>query len=95
MCRTITVRLVNCFFIESKTRKREVWEQSLPQTNNIRNGILILFKDMHKAIAYPDYLIRGVARVPGARRKNIFAPPPTKTVEFEVKNRHESKEKNI
>jgi len=43
---------------------------------------------MRKAIAYPDNLIRGVARVPGARGKNIFAPPPTKTVEFEVKNRH-------
>jgi len=34
---------------------------------------------MHKAIAYPDNLIRGVARVPDAQeKKNIFVPPPTK-----------------
>jgi len=31
--------------------------------------------------------------VPGG--KNIFALPPTKTAEFEVKNRHEGAEKNI
>jgi len=52
---------------------------------------------MYKAIAYPDNLIRGVARVPGAREKEYFcpAPPPTKTAECEVKNRHESAEKHL
>jgi len=35
----------------------------------MRHDILILFKNMHKAIAYPDNLIKGVARVPGFWRK--------------------------
>jgi len=34
----------------------------------------------------------GLARVPCARGKNIFAPPPTKTTGFEVKNRHKTAE---
>jgi len=37
-------------------------------------------------------VINGVARLPGARGKNIFAPPPTKTAWFEVKNRRKSAE---
>jgi len=31
-------------------------------------------------------VINGVARVPTPGDKTIFAPPPTKTTEFEVKN---------
>jgi len=27
---------------------------------------------MHKPIVYPDILIRGMARVPGARKQKIF-----------------------
>jgi len=32
-------------------------------------------------------MVIGVERVPTPRDKTIFAPPPTKTAEFEVKNR--------
>jgi len=56
---------------------------------------------MHKATilsphSRPDNLIIGVTRVPvpGARgQKYIFAPLPTKTAEFKVKNGHERAEK--
>jgi len=37
-------------------------------------------------------LISGVARVPTPGDKPIFAPPPTKTAEFEVKNKRKSAE---
>jgi len=37
-------------------------------------------------------VISGVARVPTPEGKTIFAPPPTKTAEFEVKNRRKSAE---
>jgi len=32
-------------------------------------------------------VISGIARVPTHGDKTVFAPPPTKTAEFEVKNR--------
>jgi len=35
-------------------------------------------------------VISGVARVPTLGNKTIFAPPPTKTAKFEVKNRRKS-----
>jgi len=37
-------------------------------------------------------MVIGVARVPTPRDKTIFASSPTKTVEFEVQNRHKSTE---
>jgi len=37
-------------------------------------------------------LISGIARVPTSGDKTIFALPPTKTAEFEVKNRRKSAE---
>jgi len=37
-------------------------------------------------------VISGIARVPTPRNKTTFAPPPTKTAEFEVKNVRKSKE---
>jgi len=35
----------------------------------------------------------GVACVPGAREQKYFCAPPTKTAEFNVKNRHKSAKK--
>jgi len=35
-------------------------------------------------------VISGIARVPTPEVKTVFAPPPTKTGEFEVKNRWKS-----
>jgi len=37
-------------------------------------------------------VISGIARVPTPGDKIIFAPPPTKTAEFEVNNRRKSAE---
>jgi len=37
-------------------------------------------------------VIRGIARASMPRNKTIFAPPRTKTAEFEVKNRCKSTE---
>jgi len=31
-------------------------------------------------------VLSGVVRLPFIREKNIFTPPPTETVEFEIKN---------
>jgi len=36
-------------------------------------------------------VVIGVARVPIPGNKTIFAPPPTKTAEFEVQNRRAQK----
>jgi len=38
-------------------------------------------------------VISSVTRVPTPESKTIFAPSPTKTAEFEVKNRRKSAEK--
>jgi len=50
-----------------------------PCLQNIRNG------------QSPSDCDSGVPRVPCARKKNIFAPPPKITAKFELKNRCKSK----